>query len=158
GTVRHDLKSENSEFDDEKPRESVHQPSDDSENSEKPNGTDGEIKTIDAVAALAVDAKAHQVIRGTQGTGNNEWHTPQQIVDLSRTVLGTVDLDPATTVEANEIVKATRIYTKADDGLKQENEWHGNVFLNPPYAQPDITLFVSKMVAEYKSGRVKKAI
>jgi ParB family chromosome partitioning protein len=99
---------------------------------------------------------AARPIRGTQGTSDNEWCTPAEYIEVSRAVLGTIDLDPATTEKANETIKAARIFTKDDDGLK--HEWHGSVFLNPPYAQPLIAQFVSKMVAERKAGRVTAAI
>jgi phage N-6-adenine-methyltransferase len=95
-------------------------------------------------------------VRGTQGTGNNEWWTPEDIIEAARVVLGAIDLDPASTPDANAIVRAARIFTKQDDGLK--HDWHGRVWLNPPYAQPLIDEFVSKMVAEYEAGRVTAGI
>jgi phage N-6-adenine-methyltransferase len=52
--------------------------------------------------------------------------------------------------------KAARYFTKADNGL--EREWQGRVWLNPPYAQPLIMDFVSKMVVERKAGRVTGAV
>jgi phage N-6-adenine-methyltransferase len=94
--------------------------------------------------------------RGTQGTGEAEWYTPIEIVTPARTVLGAIDLDPPSTDAANQIVKAKRIYTKQDDGLKQE--WNGRVWLNPPYTHSEIVAFVSKMLTERKAGRVTTGI
>jgi hypothetical protein len=37
-------------------------------------------------------------------------------------------------------------------------EWRGRVWLNPPYAQPDIAHFVSKLIAELEAGRITAAI
>ncbi len=71
-------------------------------------------------------------------------------------MLGRIDLDPASSVMAQEKVRADRFFTIEDNGLRQE--WHGNVWLNPPYAKPNIALFASKMVAEFRSGRVKAAV
>lgn len=95
-------------------------------------------------------------IRGTQGTGENEWFTPPEYIEMARAVLGEIDLDPATHAQAQDFIHATQYFTKADDGLQQE--WHGRVWLNPPYAQPDIALFVSKMCSERAVGHVTAAI
>lgn len=91
-----------------------------------------------------------------QGTGENEWYTPNEYLDAARDVLGDFDLDPATSESAQKLVKAKRIFTREDDGLKQE--WHGRVWLNPPYTQPDIANFVHKMVEERKAERVTAGI
>jgi DNA N-6-adenine-methyltransferase (Dam) len=72
--------------------------------------------------------------RGTLGTGNNEWFTPPQYIEAARRMLGEIDLDPASHSIAQQAVKAARFYTLQDDGLARE--WHGRIWLNPPYAQP----------------------
>jgi phage N-6-adenine-methyltransferase len=95
-------------------------------------------------------------VRGTQGTGDNEWYTPLKYIDLARKVLGDIDLDPASTEEAQKNVQAGKFYTAAEDGLTKE--WYGRVFLNPPYAQPFIAQFVEKLMAERRAGRVEAAI
>ena len=53
-------------------------------------------------------------------------------------------------------VRATRYFTAETDGLKQE--WHGRVFLNPPYQRELMPKFVSKLVGELHAGRVTSAI
>jgi phage N-6-adenine-methyltransferase len=96
-------------------------------------------------------------VRGTTGTGENEWYTPEDYVDAARAVLGDIDLDPASSEIANrEHVHAGEFFSVEDDGLSRD--WFGNVWLNPPYAQPFIAQFASKMVEEWKSGRVESAI
>jgi phage N-6-adenine-methyltransferase len=95
-------------------------------------------------------------IRGTLGTGDNEWYTPQEYLSAPRKVLGDFDLDPASNAEAQEYVKAKQFFSKDNDGLKQK--WHGRVWLNPPYAQPLISRFVEKLVREFGSGNVSEAI
>lgn len=112
-------------------------------------------------AALAEDrpptkADIQKHVRGTFGTGENEWYTPQEYLEAARAALGGIDLDPATSETAQAKVKAANIFTKETDGLKQE--WHGKVWLNPPYAQPFIAEFVSKLVAEKTDGHVESAI
>ena len=59
-----------------------------------------------------------------------EWYTPVPFVEAAREVMGVINLDPATHVDANAIVQAECYFTADDDGLKQT--WQGNVFLNPP--------------------------
>lgn len=95
-------------------------------------------------------------VRGTTGTGENEWYTPKEHIEVARAVLGNFDLDPASSEIANGIVKADKFFTIDDDGLAKD--WTGCVWLNPPYAQPAIAHFADKMVAEYQSGRVEQAI
>lgn len=99
------------------------------------------------------DIKAH--VRGTFGTGDNQWFTPAEYLDKARAVLGEIDLDPATHEIAQERVGAARYFTESDNGLQQE--WLGNVWLNPPYAQPAISHFVDKLVDEAGKG-VEQAI
>jgi ParB family chromosome partitioning protein len=88
-----------------------------------PNGTSLE-------DLLFTKSKPHD----SNNSGENEWYTPIKYIESARLVMGTIDLDPATSVIANEIVKAKTFYTKEDDGLTKS--WFGNVWLNPPYAQP----------------------
>ena len=78
-------------------------------------------------------------------TGNNERYTPADIIEDARKVLGTIDLDPASSELANETVKASKIYTAEDDGLA--HEWAGNIWLNPPYSKDLLALFAEKLVS-----------
>jgi phage N-6-adenine-methyltransferase len=92
----------------------------------------------------------------SNNSGENEWYTPAQYVEAARTALGGIDLDPASSVKAQETVKAGRYFTKDDDGLTRD--WSGRVWLNPPYAQPLMGLFAEKALQELRSGRVTSAI
>lgn len=87
-------------------------------------------------------------------SGENEWYTPIEFINAAREVMGSIGLDPASCEAANKTVKATKIYTINDDGLKQH--WHGNVWLNPPYASDLIGKFADK-VAESKND-IQQAI
>jgi len=73
-----------------------------------------------------------------QGTGDNEWYTPTVYVEAARQVLGEIELDPASSEIAQRVVQAVDYFTIDLDGLKQP--WFGKVWLNPPYAQPAISM------------------
>lgn len=88
-------------------------------------------------------------------SGNNEWYTPAEYIKAARRVMGRIDLDPASSATANEVVKAAKFYTAEDDGLAQE--WGGNVWMNPPYSSDLIGKFAAKLVDELEAGRVREA-
>jgi len=89
-------------------------------------------------------------------SGNNEWYTPAEYIEAARLVLGAIDLDPASSDEANEVVKAARYFTAADDGLLQQ--WQGRTWHNPPYASDLIGKFADKLVHHYMAGDVPAAV
>lgn len=88
-------------------------------------------------------------------TGENEWYTPKEYIDSSLSVMGSIDLDPASSAEANKIVNATEFFSQEDNGL--EKDWYGNVWLNPPYASKLIGQFIDKMCSEFENGNVNQA-
>lgn len=95
-------------------------------------------------------------VRGTTGTGDNEWYTPAEYIDRARRVLGGFDVDPASNEAAQGVVRAGTYFTAETNGLAQE--WNGRVWLNPPYAQPLISQFMEKLRDEVQSGRCSDAI
>lgn len=92
----------------------------------------------------------------TRNSGNNEWYTPREIIELARRAMGGIDLDPASTDAANELVRAKQYFTAEDDGLRQD--WAGRVWLNPPYSKGLIDRFAERLVAYWQSGDVTQAI
>ena len=78
-----------------------------------------------------------------QNSGENEWYTPPDIIQSALSVMGRIDLDPASTEIANKTVGAAEYYTKTENGLEQK--WRGNIWLNPPYSQPLIRHFSDKV-------------
>lgn len=103
-----------------------------------------------------IDAAAGVYVRGTFGSGENEWYTPPEYIEMAREVLGRFDLDPASSAKANQSVRAQCFYSAEDDGLKRN--WAGKIWLNPPYAQPFIAQFIDRLVAFIDSGDVTEAI
>lgn len=92
----------------------------------------------------------------SNNSGENEWYTPTEYIEAARQVMGSIDFDPASTVLANTIVKAEKFCSAADDGLSKK--WRGNVWMNPPYAQPLVSQFCEKLVGSFTAGDVKRAI
>lgn len=88
-------------------------------------------------------------------SNENEWYTPEKYIEAARTVLGTIDLDPASSKLANKTVKAKKFYTADDDGLHQP--WKGRLWLNPPYGRL-AGEFVGRLVLEHEAGEVAAAI
>lgn len=88
-------------------------------------------------------------------SGNNEWYTPKKYIDCARKVMGSIDTDPASSETANKTVKATNYYSAENNGLVKA--WIGNVWMNPPYAQPLITEFCAALKKQISLGTVKQA-
>ena len=92
----------------------------------------------------------------SHNSGNNEWYTPAEYTELAREVLCGIDLDPASSEEANKIVMARKFYTEEDDGLSQP--WIGKVWMNPPYSTGLIEKFCDKLVYHFERNEVREAI
>jgi hypothetical protein len=95
-------------------------------------------------------------IRGTEGTGEFERYTPAKYIEAAREVLGRIDLDPASSKQAQKVVKARKMFTARENGLEQE--WNGNIWLNPPYHRELGPKFIKKLLEEIAAGRTKEAI
>lgn len=89
-----------------------------------------------------------KIAHGTHvaSTGENEWYTPSEIIEAARSVMGSIDLDPASCKAAQKTVRAGKFFSISDDGLSKK--WSGNVWLNPPYSKDCIKLFSDKVVQE----------
>lgn len=114
---------------------------------------EGDDEDDKVTASMAIVAPKPHV---SFNSGENEWYTPQQIVDLARSVLKKIDLDPASTQLANTVVRASKFFSIKDNGLSQD--WFGRVWMNPPYAQPLITKFCEKLLRGLETSRVSESI
>jgi ParB family chromosome partitioning protein len=82
-----------------------------------------------------------------RGSGDDNWTTPSRYLEAACRVLGTIDFDPASSQQAQEIVQARTYYTVEDDGLSQR--WRGRLWLNPPYLRTVIDQFIAKLLAHF---------
>jgi hypothetical protein len=90
----------------------------------------------------------------------NDHYTPSPYVEATRAALGSIDLDPASSVLANETVRASSFFTKDDNGLNKA--WGGGVLLNPPGGKLNNAssqkVWLCKLGSEYVLGRVESAV
>lgn len=77
-----------------------------------------------------------------------DFYTDPRITDPAREAMGSIDLDPASCRDANDVIRAARYYGFHDNGLL--HEWHGNVWCNPPYGMWDE--WVPKILAEWNKS------
>lgn len=92
----------------------------------------------------------------SNNSGNSEWMTPPEIVDAAKKVMGGIDLDPASSFEANAVIEAAEYFDEERDGLNQE--WWGRVWMNPPFNSALLAQFVEKLVNDFKDGFIEEAI
>lgn len=100
---------------------------------------------------------ARQVVKAhvANNSGNNEWYTPADYIQLAREVMGGIDTDPASSEVANKTVQAARFFSAEDNGLAQT--WSGRVWMNPPYAQPLIADFAEAVASKFEQGEIEQA-
>lgn len=123
-----------------------------------------------------------QVANLMQTSGNVEFYSPAIWTELAKSVMGYIELDPASCEVANQSVGAQRIFTKDDDGLSRE--WIADtLWMNHPFGiaekacKPGCTKkicqkrgyhrlhdysgnagWINKLVSEYEAGNVKEAV
>ena len=88
-----------------------------------------------------------------------EWITPPEIINSIKEVLGYIDLDPASSVIANKIINANKIFTEEDDSLTKE--WKCDTcFMNPPYGKigtkSQAGIFAEYFINQYIIGNINK--
>lgn len=90
----------------------------------------------------------------SNNSGNNEWYTPLVYIEAARKVMGSINVDPASNDIAQSLIKADKYYTYETDGLSKD--WHGNVWLNPPYSGKLIKSFIFKLTEEVSLQNCKQ--
>jgi phage N-6-adenine-methyltransferase len=89
-----------------------------------------------------------------EGSGKQNWFTPEHILDAARKTIGKdFDLDPSSSIEANNIVKAKRFIDIDEDALNKNTKWRQNslpigIWMNPPYSRGIMGKFVDRLLSE----------
>jgi hypothetical protein len=117
---------------------------------------------LDTITGLAADETLRAEVEGrlrqphvAQNSGNSEWYTPHALIAAARRAMGSIDVDPASSEPANQIVQAETFYTIEQDGLAQP--WHGNVWLNPPYSKKLIPQFAEAVSEKFDRHEITRA-
>ena len=89
-----------------------------------------------------------------------EWYTPPDIIDLVRTVMGGIDLDPASHPVPQEWIQALSVFYAGSNAW--DIAWVGRVFMNPPYGKTGTRsnqdLWMRKLLSEIYFRRIPQAI
>ena len=86
---------------------------------------------LDVPAAIQVSRKIWGNVQPhvANNAGENEWYTPEEYISAARAVMGGIDLDPASSKEANTVVQAAKFFDLKSDGLSCP--WAGRYLRKP---------------------------
>jgi phage N-6-adenine-methyltransferase len=82
---------------------------------------------------------------------SDDWSTPLDVFQRIAARYGPFDLDPCC---REATAKAAKYFTKVENGLSQP--WHGRVFVNPPYSDPEP--WIVKAVKEVEYGCTERVV
>lgn len=93
----------------------------------------------------------------SHNSGNMEWITPPNIVEAASRWMQGIDIDIASSPEANALHKIPTYYTKSNSAFDPLNPWYGSVYINPPYNRGVIDGFALELHQKLTYGDVKRA-
>ncbi|SRR6266852_7338913 len=80
---------------------------------------------------------------------SDEYQTPKKYIKAAKLVMGSIDLDAASSKINNQRLWIPNYCSIESSGL--ERDWFGNVWLNPPYSKPNLTLFTNYLLDQYRN-------
>lgn len=90
----------------------------------------------------------------------DSWFTPAEYLDSVVAVMDGIDLDPFTSLTANEIVGAKSIFTIEKSAF--DHDWNvcpkARVFMNPPYSAGLCGRAINRFVDQYAAGHFEQGI
>ena len=91
-----------------------------------------------------------------QTSGDTEWYTPTPIIEAARMTLGSIELDPASSDKANEVVQAKRYFTKEINGLGRD--WScDTIWMNHPFGRTTNVPWVGRLLAAWVGKEIRVA-
>ncbi len=99
--------------------------------------------------------------KGEFSSASPDYGTPGEYADSARVVFdGEIDLDPASSLLFNDVIRARHILTREIDGLAFHNKWRGNVMVNPPGDSSGslVKKFWEKLINQYCERHTTAAI
>lgn len=104
---------------------------------------------------------------GTMIRDSDAWYTPPQYIASARIVMGSIDLDPFSSDDANRIVQARYYFTASTSAF--ERPWRHaarkraypqglNVWMNPPYSVTLLPLALEAFLTHWTAGDIAQAV
>lgn len=107
------------------------------------------------LARALAGQKAVKTPKVIHNSGEVEWYTPKPIISAAREAMGAIDMDPASSRDANLEVQARRFYDQSENGLGRP--WGRRVWLNPPYSRVLVKAFTESLLEKLETGEVTQA-
>lgn len=98
------------------------------------------------------------VLQMTTDVSRYEWYTPARYIDMVHEVLGKIDFDPSSSIQANLTVQAARYYTVNLNALELPWPAVDTVYMNPPYSRGLIEPFVERYINHYLADGFNQGI
>ncbi|MBL9162252.1 MAG: hypothetical protein JNL18_05950 [Planctomycetaceae bacterium] len=87
---------------------------------------------------------------------DDDWQTPQEIIDAAIELLGAIDLDPCGVADPARHLSGVKTLTPEDDSLSPLVSWEDRLFVHPPAS--NIRSFVDRSAAAVASGEATEAL
>lgn len=94
----------------------------------------------------------------TSTRDSDSWFTPQKYIESVRNTLGSINLDPFSSEEANKNIAADIYYTANQDSLSFNWDKVNSCFANPPYSKGLILKCITKVIYEIDKGNIHDCI
>lgn len=97
---------------------------------------------------------------GKKNRDSDSWFTPPEYIASVRDVMKAIDLDPFSSEQANNIIRAEVFFTERTNAFVSSWKIKKNtrVFMNPPYSQGLVSKAVKHFLQEWDAGSFSEGI